>query len=174
MTHHSNPIYPMKTTDHHPNTMQHAMHEGAYSRMGLMLAVSFCIMYGVMFLNVDDEGHIYLSLTRAYMSLLMVTPMALLMLGLMRKMYPNRRLNITIALGSILIFIIALLCLRRQMFVSDQQYMRAMIPHHSSAIMTSRHAHIQDAEVKKLSQSIIESQQKEIEQMKAILHRMDR
>ena len=139
-----------------------------------MLVVSFIIMYGVMFLNVDDASHIYLSNTRLYMSLLMVSPMALLMLMMMGKMYPNRKLNFAISAGSICIFIVALYLLRTQTCISDQQYMQAMIPHHSSAIMTSKHANIKDPELKKLSESIIASQQKEIEEMKGMLERMDK
>jgi uncharacterized protein (DUF305 family) len=52
--------------------------------------------------------------------------------------------------------------------------MKAMIPHHSSAIMTSRNATIKDPEVKKLSEQIIKSQEEEIVQMKQILERMDK
>lgn len=129
-------------------------------------------MYVVMFLNVDDTSHIYLSITRFYMAVLMVTPMAVLMLLMMRHMFMNSKLNAVIIITSTLIFVVALTFLRSQTPVGDRQYMRAMIPHHSSAILTSRHANIQDPEVKKLSESIIESQEKEIRQMKAILKRM--
>lgn len=139
----------------------------------VMLLLSLGIMYTVMFLNVDKLEHVYLSATRLYMSLLMVSPMALLMLGLMRKMYPDKKINaIIIALSSI-VFIVALLFLRTQTPIGDRQYMKAMIPHHSSAILTSRYADIKDPEVKELSRKIIESQEREIAQMKAILERMD-
>ena len=147
------------------------MEQGSYKKMALILAVSFLIMYGVMFLNVDSADHIYLSLTRTYMSLLMVTPMALLMLGLMGKMYANKKLNRVIAVSAIAVFILSLVFLRSQTFISDQQYMQAMIPHHSSAIMTSKNASITDPGVKKLSDSIIVSQQREIEKMKSMLER---
>jgi uncharacterized protein (DUF305 family) len=52
--------------------------------------------------------------------------------------------------------------------------MKAMIPHHSSAIMTSENANIQDPELRKLADDIIKAQKKEIAQMKAILDRLDR
>ncbi len=65
----------------------------SYKKFLLMLAISFIIMYSVMFLNVDEANHIYLSLTRTYMSLLMVSPMALIMLLMMGKMYPNKKVN---------------------------------------------------------------------------------
>lgn len=149
------------------------MKDTNYKKMALMLAISFCIMYLVMFLNVDSEDHIYLSLTRTYMSLLMVSPMSLLMLILMRGMYTDKKANIAIAVAAVAVFVLSLTFLRMQSFISDRQYMKAMIPHHSSAIMTSRHADIRDPEVKKLSEGIIESQEREIEEMKKILERMD-
>ncbi|MEO8405381.1 MAG: DUF305 domain-containing protein [Chitinophagaceae bacterium] len=150
------------------------MEKNNYRKFSLMLVISVFIMYGVMFLNVDDASHIYLSLTRFYMSLLMVSPMALLMLLIMGKMYPNKKLNLGIGISSVAIFVLSLICLRTQTPISDIQYMKAMIPHHSSAIMTSKNAAIRDPEVKKLSEGIIESQEREINQMKDILKRMDK
>jgi len=148
------------------------MKQSSYKKMALMLTISFVIMYSVMFMNVDSVDHIYLSLTRTYMSLLMVTPMALLMLWLMGNMYPNKKLNKVIGLLSAIVFVLALVFLRNQTFVSDREYMQAMIPHHSSAIMTSKHATITDPEVKKLSEGIIASQEREIAEMKQMLQRM--
>jgi len=143
-----------------------------YRIFSLMLASSFIVMYLVMFLNVDELSHIYLSYTRTYMSLLMVTPMALIMLGLMRKMYQNKKLNSIITIAAIALFVFALTGLRSQAFINDTQYMKAMIPHHSSAIMTSKNANIKDPELRRLSDSIIKSQEEEITQMKIILNRM--
>lgn len=149
------------------------MEKNSYKKLGLMLAVSFIIMYAVMFLNVDSADHIYVSLTRTYMSLLMVCPMAILMLIFMPMMYKNKKWNSGIIISSVAVFGFTLLFLRSQEFVSDVQYMKAMIPHHSSAILTSKHADIKDPEVKKLSEQIIKSQEEEIRQMKMILQRME-
>lgn len=143
-----------------------------YIKMALMLILSFFIMYGVMFLNVDEVSHIYVSTTRCYMSLLMVSPMAVLMILMMRKMYANKKLNIIILSSSVVVFIIALFFLRNQTFVSDVEYMKAMIPHHSSAILTSKHASIKDPEVRDLADSIIASQEKEISEMKKAILRL--
>lgn len=145
-----------------------------YKKFLFMLAISFIIMYGIMFLNVDEANHIYLSTTRLYMSTLMVSTMAIMMLLMMGKMYQNRILNRVIFGSSILVFIVVLTFLRLQIFVGDSQYMKAMIPHHSSAIMTSKHANIKDPEVKKLSEQIIKSQEEEIALMKAKLKELDR
>jgi uncharacterized protein (DUF305 family) len=104
----------------------------------------------------------------------MVTPMAVLMIFMMKKMFMNKRKNTLYILISITLFVLSLILLRTQTPISDVQYMKAMIPHHSSAIMTSKHANLKDAEVKKLSLGIIESQEREIKQMKEILKRMEK
>lgn len=149
------------------------MPKGNYKIFFTMLAISFIIMYAVMFLNVAALNHVYLSLTRFYMAILMVAPMAVVMLALMWKMYQNTKLNIAILIGSTAIFILALIGLRTQTPIGDVQFMKAMIPHHSSAILTSENANITDPEVKALSEAIIETQVREINQMKEILKRMD-
>ena len=141
-----------------------------YHKLLIMLAVSFIVMYVVMFLNIVDLGHIYLSMTRIYMALLMVCPMALMMLFLMGRMYGNKKLNSAIIVVAVVVFIIALTFLRTQTFVDDSQYMKAMIPHHSSAIMTSENADIEDAEVKELAEQIIITQKEEIKIMKELLN----
>ena len=144
----------------------------SYKKFSLMMLISFIIMYGVMFLNVDEANHIYISTTRTYMALLMVSPMAIVMLLMMGKMYPNKKLNTGIMLGAAVLFALVLTGLRTQTPIGDVQYMKAMIPHHSSAIMVSKNANLKDPEVIKLSEGIITSQEKEIAEMKASLARM--
>jgi len=154
---------------------QHELQKkGHYGKMVLMLAISFVIMYTVMFLNVDDSAHIYLSLTRTYMTLLMITPMALLMLWVMPMMYPDKKRNAIIQGSAVVIFALSLLALRSQSFISDSQYMKAMIPHHSSVILTSKNANIKDPRVRELSNKIIQSQEEEIARMKALLEEVDK
>jgi uncharacterized protein (DUF305 family) len=144
-----------------------------YRKFGLMISISFVIMYTVMYLNVAELDHVYLSLTRTYMTLLMITPMAWVMLLMMPMMYKNRRWNNIILVSSLLLFVLSLTCLRNQTAIGDKQYMKAMIPHHSSAILTSENADIQDPEVKKLADEIIKTQIEEIEQMKNLLQSLD-
>jgi hypothetical protein len=150
-----------------------SMEKNNYRVFFTMLAISFVIMYSVMYLNVYKLNHVYLSLTRVYMTLLMVSPMAVFMILLMAHMYHDRKANRIIIISSITVFILALILLRTQTPINDVQYMKAMIPHHSSAILTSREANIEDPEVKELSRQIIESQEAEIKQMKNILKRIE-
>jgi hypothetical protein len=143
-----------------------------YRKFALTMGISFMVMYFIMFINIVNIDHFYISLTRIYMALLMVSPMAIIMLLMMGKMYPNKKMNKAIIIGSIAVFGLVLTALRTQTPVGDEQYMKAMIPHHSSAIMTSQNANIKDPEVRKLADGIIEAQKKEIAEMKAILARM--
>ncbi len=108
------------------------------------------------------------------MSCLGITAMAIIMFVAMRNMYQNKKKNIGIIVGSILLFISALGLVRAQApIVGDVLWMKAMIPHHSIAILTSERADIQDPEVKQLANDIIEAQRKEIGEMKAMIKRLE-
>lgn len=144
----------------------------SYNKFFLSLLISFFLMYGIMFLNVDSAEHIYLSTSRFYMAFLMVASMAVVMMLLMGGMYQNKKWNSLIVAAGVVVFITVVFLLRNQTFISDRQYMKAMIPHHSSAILNSKNAEIKDAEVKKLAEQIIASQKKEISEMKASLKRL--
>ncbi len=145
-----------------------------YKKFTLMLSVSFIVMYLIMFLNIVDINHFYISATRIYMALLMAASMGVIMMLMMGNMYPDRKTNTGIIIGSILVFGLILAALRTQTPISDVQYMRAMIPHHSSAIMTSENANIKDPEVRKLADGIIAAQKKEIAEMKALLIKLNK
>ncbi|WP_339607243.1 DUF305 domain-containing protein [uncultured Roseivirga sp.] len=145
-----------------------------YIKFLFMMLVSFMMMYGIMFLNVAEIDHILLSTTRTYMSLLMVAPMAISMMLFMWGMYENKRLNTVIISGAAIVFIVVLTALRTQTPIKDVQYMKAMIPHHSSAIMVSENATFEDPETAELAKQIIEAQEKEIAQMKRIIERLEK
>ena len=149
------------------------MKSGNYLKFLLLLALSFMIMYGVMFLNIAQIDHLYLSTTRFYMTLLMIAPMAIVMVLFMPMMYKNRRLNLVIIVSGTAVFFLSLALLRNQVFINDTQYMKAMIPHHSSAIMVSQQADLKDPRVQELAKRIAESQKKEIAEMKEILRSLE-
>ncbi len=144
-----------------------------YPKFFLMLAASFIVMHVVMYFNTYELDHVYFSLTRFYMTCLMIASMALIMLGFMLKMYKNRKNNLAIVIGSLLLFFGSLYLVRAQKPVDDLLWMRAMIPHHSIAILTSERADIKDPEVKDLAERIIEAQRKEILEMKALIKKLE-
>jgi hypothetical protein len=141
----------------------------SYLRFALMIAVSTVVMFGMMYLNTYELDHVLFSQTRVWMALLMGAGMAIIMIGFMWSMYPNRRVNAAIAAGSAVVFAVSLALVRSQETVSDVSYMMAMVPHHSIAIMTSRRAHIRDPRVRKLADGIIEAQVREIGEMKTLI-----
>tara|TARA_R110002020_G_scaffold348915_13_gene562571 strand:- start:781 stop:1236 length:456 start_codon:yes stop_codon:yes gene_type:complete len=149
------------------------MKSNNYIKFASMMLVSFLIMYGVMFLNVDMLGHVMLSTTRTYMSILMVAPMAVSMLLFMWGMYENKKANYLIISIAVLLFAGTLFMLRNQILVDDIQWMKAMIPHHSSAILVSQEVDLKDPEAQELARQIIESQQREIAQMKEMITRLE-
>jgi uncharacterized protein (DUF305 family) len=141
----------------------------SYARLGAMTATSTVAMFGMMYLNTYEADHVDFSQTRMWMALPMGAGMAIIMLGFMFAMYPNKRANIGIILGSAIVFAMSLWLVRSQTTVYDVDYMSAMIPHHSIAIMTSERAHIRDPRVSKLANGIIHTQVKEIGEMKHLI-----
>lgn len=134
-----------------------------------MIATSTIIMYGLMYLNTWDSSHVWFSQTRMWMALYMGAAMAVVMLAFMLSMYTNRKANIAILVGSVIAFSAGLYLVRSQDTVGDVAWMKAMIPHHSIAIMTSTRANISDPRVRDLADEIIEAQKREIAEMEALI-----
>ncbi len=141
----------------------------SYARFAAMIATSTVVMFGLMYLNTYALDHVFYSQTRTWMAVVMGAVMALIMMGFMWSMYRNRTLNAAILAASVVVFAGALWLVRSQETVYDVAYMKAMIPHHSIAIMTSERAHIRDPRVRKLADEIIEAQVREIGEMERLI-----
>ncbi|MAN29522.1 MULTISPECIES: DUF305 domain-containing protein [Mesonia] len=160
----------MKSTE----KKQDGIKKSNYSRFIAMLGLSFIAMYVTMYLNTYEIDHVYFSLTRFYMTCLGIACMAVIMWFFMRKMYQNKKKNIAILAGSAILFAGAFGLVRAQApIIGDVLYMKAMIPHHSIAILTSKRADIKDPEVRKLADEIIKAQEKEIAEMKQYIKRLE-
>lgn len=150
----------------------HATHgsgQSHYSRLLLMILLSFISMYALMYGMVNSLANVYMNVNQLYMVGLMAAPMGLIELALMGSMYRNRKLNVIVAGGSVLALALFWVLLRQQAAVTDAQFLRSMIPHHAGAILMCEQAPIQDAEIRALCRNILSSQQAEIDQMKAKL-----
>lgn len=148
------------------------MHDEKKSNYGIfaaMIVTSMVVMYGVMYLNTYAFSHVRWSETRLFMTLLMGATMSVIMLSFMLGMYKDTKINVGIYVGSVVVFILALFLVRSQTTVQDSSYMRAMIPHHSIAILTSERAEIDDVRVRELADEIIEAQRREIKEMNWLL-----
>lgn len=141
----------------------------SYWRYAAMIATSTIVMYGLMYLNSWETGHVWFSQTRMWMALYMGGVMAIIMLGFMLGMYSNTKLNLAIFGGAAVIFALSLYLVRSQDTVGDVAWMKAMIPHHSIAILTSSRANISDPRVRKLADEIIKAQKLEIKEMEALI-----
>ena len=141
----------------------------SYTRFIAMTVTSTVIMYALMYFNTYALDHVTFSESRIYMALYMGAAMAAVMLAFMLGMYTNKAANMAIFAGAALVFVLALYLLRSQATVQDVSCMRAMIPHHSIAILTSERAEISDPRVRKLADGIIEAQRREIAEMKALI-----
>ncbi|WP_075222696.1 DUF305 domain-containing protein [Acuticoccus yangtzensis] len=146
----------------------------SYLRFGAMIVTSTIIMFGLMYLNTYLFEHVFFSETRTYMAIMMGATMAIIMLAFMLGMYKNMRLNAVIFAVSAVVFAGSLYLVRSQITVGDTSYMRAMIPHHSIAIMTSSRADISDPRVRKLADEIIYAQDKEIAEMRYLIDSIER
>jgi uncharacterized protein (DUF305 family) len=148
--------------------------ENSYSKFFIMLTLSFMAMYVTMYLNTYALDHVYFSMTRFYMACLGISVMGVIMLLMMKGMYTERKKNLAILIGSVILFGLALSLVRMQRpVIGDVLYMKGMIPHHSIAILTSERADIKDPEVRKLAGEIIAAQKKEIEEMKKMINRLE-
>lgn len=140
-----------------------------YTRFAAMIVTSTVAMYGMMYLNTYALDHAYWSQTRGWMALYMGAGMAVIMLGYMAGMYQGRGIKLAILLAAALVFVGSVALLRSQRTVDDLAWMRAMIPHHSIAILTSERARISDPRVRELADEIIETQRREIALMQELI-----
>ena len=161
------------------NDSSHDREQGAsdrrmYLRFMAMIATSSIVMFGLMYVNTYNIDHVFWSETRFWMAFVMGAAMMVVMLLFMWGMYRNTTKNIIILGVAGAVFILALWLVRSQTTVSDTEYMAAMIPHHSIAIMTSERAHIRDPRVRKLAHDIILAQRREIAQMRYLISDIER
>ncbi len=141
----------------------------SYWKFAAMIATSTVVMFILMYLNTFLWGHVFFSETRVYMAVLMGATMAIVMLAYMLGMYESRAINTAIFAGAVVVFGAMLWLVRSQATVGDLSYMRAMIPHHSIAIMTSNRSNLSDPRVRHLAEGIVYAQNKEIAEMRYLI-----
>ena len=113
--------------------------------------------------------HLDISLTLFYGGLLMASNMIWsheIVHYLSMNMFNTKLFFIGLFLSTI-----SIVLLRKQLFVDDKQWMKRMIPHHSTALTTSYNIYnkTKDERIKQLSKNIIDTQEKEIKLMKSYL-----
>ncbi|ATR80089.1 DUF305 domain-containing protein [Moraxella osloensis] len=149
--------------------MNHQQGMNPYVKFTLMILTSTIVMFIMMYFNTYQLDHVYFSETRAYMALYMGAVMAIIMLAFMSNMYKKTKINLLVYGISVVMFAVGLWGVRSQATVDQVDWMQAMIPHHSIAILTSSRADIEDPRVRQLADGIIEAQKREIAEMQALL-----
>ena len=149
------------------------MKENHYPRLGVMAALSFLAMYLLMYAMVNSIDDVYMNVNQVYMAGLMTAPMVVIELLVMRAMYHSRKANASIAIGSIVVALALFVFIRQQTAVSDRQFLRSMIPHHSGAILMCEGASIRHSRILELCKAIISSQQAEIDLMRDLLRELN-
>jgi uncharacterized protein (DUF305 family) len=144
-----------------------------YRNFLLMILVSSTVMHGLMYLNTYEIGHVWFSQTRLFMTFIMAGSMAMVMLFFMRHMYKSTQKSVAIIVGSVALMALGLWLVRSQTTVNDVAWMKAMIPHHSIAILTSERANIADPRAKQLAEEIILTQKREIAEMEALIRDLE-
>jgi uncharacterized protein (DUF305 family) len=147
--------------------------QSPYVTLAKIVVINVVVMFFLTYVLIDTPEHFFLNINRFYMALLMAAPMVALMLFMMRHMFGDRQLNVVVYTLAAVAFIGALSLARTQEAVGDRQFLRSMIPHHSSAILMCERASISDAEIIRLCEQIVRSQKDEIAQMKGLLARVD-
>jgi uncharacterized protein (DUF305 family) len=139
-----------------------------------MTALSFIAMYVLMYAMVDRLSSAIPNWNQAYMAALMTSPMLVLELLLMHGMYADRRLNVILLIGGLVLGVVSFAAIRQQTLIKDRQFLRSMIPHHSGAILMCLEARISDPEIRALCRTIVASQRQEVDQMRGLLARSPR
>ncbi len=147
--------------------------DSSYKKLAIVIGINSVIMFLFTYAMIDRIDHFYVNINRIYMALLMVSPMVVLMLLVMRSMYKNTRLNYALIATFTALGILVFVLMRLQAPVGDRQFLRSMIPHHSSAILMCQEASLSDPEIIDLCGQIVTAQEEEISQMKDILQRLD-
>ena len=140
-----------------------------WGRFAAMIATSTSIMFFLMYQLLYSLDHATFSVNRLLASLVMGCVMTVVMLGFMWSMYKGRRTKMAVLALAALAGLSLLAVNRSQALIGDISFMKSMIPHHSIAINNARKARISDPRVRKLADQIIESQVREIAEMKLLI-----
>lgn len=165
----------METKSHSEKHHGHTHHEKQhhYRKLVWMVVISFAAMYMLMYAMVDKWENVFHNVNQIYMAGLMTGAMLIIEMIVMFKMYPNKRLNISLIVIGVIITLGFYIGIRQQSLVGDKQFIKSMIPHHAAAVLMVKKTTLHDPELKALGDSIIAAQQKEINFMKRKLKELE-
>jgi hypothetical protein len=140
-----------------------------YLRMLIWFPAHVAAMYFLMFAMIDTTGDFWNNVNMFWMAILMASPMNVIMILSMPSMYPDRAKTLGVLALSLVLGLGAWFAIREQWVVGNRQFLRSMIPHHSSAILMCQEARFTDPAILSLCDGIVAGQRAEIEAMEALL-----
>jgi len=138
-----------------------------------MAVLSFIAMFVLMYAMVDRMDDVFANVNQVYMAGLMAAPMVVIELLVMGMMYPDKKRNAVLLVASVAAGVLFWVLIRTQAGIGNEQFLRSMIPHHAGAVLMCGKLRPDDPEIRRLCRQIIESQQREIAEMKSALDRMN-
>jgi Domain of unknown function (DUF305) len=164
--------FPDKQSGPESRTGMDQQHRGmrmSWGKFAAMIAVSVVVMFLLMYQLIYSVDHALFSVNRLVASLVMGCVMTIVMLGFMWSMYEGKGTKVAVLLVAAVVGVGLFATNRSQALIEDVSFMKSMIPHHSIAINNARKASISDPRVRKLADEIIESQVREIAEMKVLI-----
>lgn len=146
----------------------------SWGKFAALMATTVVAMFFLMYQLIYSFDHATFSINRLVSSFVMGSVMVLIMLAFMWSMFRGMTAKVLVAAGAVVIGVATLVINRDQILIGDEDFMKSMIPHHSIAINNARKSDIRDPRVKRLADEIIESQVREIAEMKLLLQDIDR
>ena len=139
-----------------------------------LIAFIVMVIIGILFNPMNILAYrftdLYLSLTLFYGGLLMASNM---IWGheIIHYLSMGHFNTQVFSIGIILSISVSILLLQQQFLVDDKQWLSRMIPHHSTALTTTRNIYnrTNNPKIKDLAKEIIDTQEKEIQLMKSML-----
>lgn len=141
--------------------------------LAVMFIGSFIIQYFFMSAIMSNSiENITNSLGKVYLSVLMGLYMMVLEVMMHDHHYDVFSMKYYIFIGCLIIFFVYLY--KTQKYITDKEYVKEMIEHHSMALLTSNKIleKTDNYNVSKLAKNIIQKQEDEIRDMKEILHKI--
>ena len=138
--------------------------------LAIMFIGSFIIQYFFMStIMASSMANITNSLGKVYLSIIMGLYMMILEIMMHDHQYGVFSMKYYIFIGCLIGFFIYLY--RAQKYITDKEYLKEMIEHHSMALLTSNKIleKTDNYNVSKLAKNIIQKQEDEIRDMKSIL-----
>ena len=135
----------------------------------IMFVINYLISYFIMSnIMIDRFDHINHNLNKMYMGLFMASLMGLTELWVMGRSMSS---FLTYNMIFVVIVLVSVYAIREQTMISDNQYLRSMIEHHSSALLMSKKVlpKSRSREVMKMANEMIDSQSQEIDRMSHLL-----